>query len=68
MCGRWWSKAFSPLARGENCFVGRTRGHRKVVVPASERLVGELVDVHIRRATASTLTGDLVLEGVGAAV
>ena len=53
-----------PAKRGENCFLGRTRGHRKVVVPASERLVGELVDVRVRSATASTLTGELVLEGV----
>jgi hypothetical protein len=45
-------------------FMGRTRGHRKVIVPASERLVGELVPVLIKSATASTLMGELMLEGV----
>ncbi len=55
-----------PAKRGEGRFMGRTRGHRKVIVPASERLVGELVPVAIQGATASTLTGELVLEGVEA--
>jgi len=53
-----------PAKRGEGMFMGRTRGHRKVIVPASERLVGELVPVAIQSATASTLMGELVLEGV----
>jgi tRNA-2-methylthio-N6-dimethylallyladenosine synthase len=53
-----------PAKRGEGMFMGRTRGHRKVIVPASERLVGELVPVQINSATASTLMGELVLEGV----
>ena len=47
--------------RGDNMFIGRTRGHRKVIVPASERLVGELVDVHITDATVSSLNGELIL-------
>ncbi|MGB0743421.1 MAG: tRNA (N6-isopentenyl adenosine(37)-C2)-methylthiotransferase MiaB [Opitutales bacterium] len=54
-----------PAKRGENMFMGRTRGHRKVIVPASERLVGELVPVQMKSATASTLIGELVLQGVG---
>jgi tRNA-2-methylthio-N6-dimethylallyladenosine synthase len=53
-----------PAKRGEGMFMGRTRGHRKVIVPANDRLVGELVPVRIQSATASTLMGELVLEGV----
>ncbi|MFP4157920.1 MAG: tRNA (N6-isopentenyl adenosine(37)-C2)-methylthiotransferase MiaB [Opitutales bacterium] len=55
-----------PAKRGEGMYMGRTRGHRKVIVPANERLIGELVPVTIRSATASTLMGELVLEGVEA--
>ena len=47
--------------RGENMFIGRTRGYRKVIVSASERLIGELVDVHITEATVSSLSGELVI-------
>ena len=47
--------------RGEDMFIGRTRGHRKVIVPASERLVGQLVDVHITDATVSSLNGELII-------
>ncbi len=53
-----------PAKRGEDMYMGRTRGYRKVIVPASERLVGQLVPVVIQSATASTLMGELVLEGV----
>lgn len=53
-----------PAKRGEGMFMGRTRGHRKVIVPANHRLVGELVPVQIQSATASTLMGELMLEGV----
>ena len=53
-----------PARKGEGMYVGRTRGHRKVIVPASPRLVGQLVQVQITRATTSTLFGELVLEGV----
>jgi len=56
-----------PAKRGEGMFMGRTRGHRKVILPASERLVGQLVDVRIQSATAGTLMGELVLQGVEAA-
>jgi tRNA-2-methylthio-N6-dimethylallyladenosine synthase len=55
-----------PAKRGEGMFMGRTRGHRKVIVPASDRLIGELLLVHIKSATASTMMGELVLEGVEA--
>jgi tRNA-2-methylthio-N6-dimethylallyladenosine synthase len=47
--------------RGDNMFIGRTRGHRKVIVPASERLVGQLVDVNITDATVSSLNGELII-------
>ena len=47
--------------RGDNMFIGRTRGYRKVIIPASVRLVGELVDVHITDATVSSLNGELIL-------
>ena len=47
--------------RGDNMFIGRTRGYRKVIVSASERLIGELVDVHITDATVSSLSGELVI-------
>lgn len=53
-----------PAKRGEGMYLGRTRGHRKVVFPGSERLVGELVPVEIASATVTTLTGKLVLAGV----
>lgn len=53
-----------PAKRGEGMFMGRTRGHRKVILPASERLIGELVPAKIQSATASTLMGELVLEGL----
>ena len=55
-----------PAKRGEGMYMGRTRGHRKVIVPASERLIGELVPVRLETATASTLTGELVLGGIEA--
>ena len=42
-------------------FIGRTRGYRKVIVPASERLVGELVDVCITDATVSSLNGEIII-------
>jgi tRNA-2-methylthio-N6-dimethylallyladenosine synthase len=45
-------------------FTGRTRGNRVVIVDADPRLVGELVQVEINRATVSTLYGDMVLSGV----
>jgi tRNA-2-methylthio-N6-dimethylallyladenosine synthase len=47
--------------RGDTMFIGRTRGYRKVIVPASERLVGELVDVRITDVTVSSLNGELII-------
>lgn len=53
-----------PAKKGENMFLGRNRGNRVVLVKASERLVGQLAQVEFQRATASTLFGELALEGV----
>ena len=53
-----------PAKKGEDMFVGRTRGNRVVIVKANQRLVGQLVPVRFSRVTANTLYGDLVLEGI----
>lgn len=45
-------------------FTGRTRGNRVCVFDAHPRLVGELVPLHIERASVSTLYGALELNGV----
>ncbi|MBL4575858.1 MAG: tRNA (N6-isopentenyl adenosine(37)-C2)-methylthiotransferase MiaB [Opitutaceae bacterium] len=52
-----------PSKKGE-LFVGRTRGNRVVHFAADERLIGELAQVKVERATISALYGDLVLAGV----
>ena len=53
-----------PAKKGEGMFVGRTAGNRVVIVKASTRLIGQIVPVRFTRVTASSLFGDLVLEGV----
>lgn len=53
-----------PAKKGEDMFLGRTAGNRVVIVKASPRLIGQIVPVRFNRATASTLFGELVLEGV----
>ncbi len=53
-----------PAKKGENMFLGRTRGNRVVLVKASPRLIGQIVPVRFNRVTASTLFGELVLEGL----
>jgi tRNA-2-methylthio-N6-dimethylallyladenosine synthase len=45
-------------------YQGRTRGNRTVHFAATERLIGELVPVHIARATPAVLYGDLAPAGV----
>jgi tRNA-2-methylthio-N6-dimethylallyladenosine synthase len=45
-------------------FTGRTRGNRVAVFEANERLIGQLVPLHIERTTVSTLYGELVLAAV----
>jgi len=53
-----------PAKKGEDMFVGRTRGNRVVIVKANERLIGQLVPVRFNRVTANSLFGELVLEGL----
>ncbi len=53
-----------PARKGEGMFMGRNPGNRKVIVPATERLVGEVVPVKINSATVSILSGELCLSGV----
>jgi len=45
-------------------FTGRTRGNRVCIFDADPRLIGQLVPLHIERASVSTLYGSLVLAGV----
>ena len=49
--------------RGE-LYQGKTRGYRNCLVPASDRLIGELVTMKVNRATQSSLYGELVLSGM----
>jgi len=53
-----------PAKKGEDMFLGRTAGNRVVLVKASPRLIGQIVPVRFNRVTASTLFGELVLQGV----
>ena len=45
-------------------FTGKTRGYRNALFDGDERLIGQLVQLKINRATASSIYGDLVLAGV----
>ena len=49
--------------RGE-LYQGKTRGFRNCLFEATDRLVGELVQVKISRATQSSIYGDLLLNGI----
>jgi len=51
-------------ARRGELFTGKTRGFRTCLFPANERLVGQLVQVKVDRATPSCIYGDLVLQGI----
>jgi tRNA-2-methylthio-N6-dimethylallyladenosine synthase len=53
-----------PARKGEGLFMGRNPGNRKVLAPATARLVGECVPVRITGATVTTLSGELCLAGV----
>lgn len=52
-----------PAKKGDK-FVGKTRGYRNSIFDGDERLIGQLVQMKVDRATASTIYGDLVLAGV----
>lgn len=54
-----------PARRGD-AFMGKTRGFRTAVFDGDARLVGQLVDLKIRRASVTALYGDIVLAGVDA--
>ncbi|MCL4131104.1 UNVERIFIED_CONTAM: hypothetical protein GTU68_021286 [Idotea baltica] len=49
-----------PARRGE-AFTGKTRGYRTAILNADERLIGQLVDIDVTRATVSSIYGDLVI-------
>ncbi len=53
-----------PARKGDGLFQGRTRGNRKVIFPGRSRLIGELVNVRIEKASPSTLLGSLLVKGV----
>lgn len=53
-----------PARKGEGMFMGRNPGNRKIIMPASQRLVGEIVPVRITSATVTTLSGELCLTGI----
>jgi len=53
-----------PARKGEGMYQGRTPGYRKVVFPGNERLIGQLVDVHIEEATTTILKGQIQLHGL----
>lgn len=46
--------------RGENIYMGRTLGYRKVLFEGSDEHIGQLVTVRIEEASASTIKGVLV--------
>jgi tRNA-2-methylthio-N6-dimethylallyladenosine synthase len=54
----------SPARKGEGLFMGRNPGNRKVIFPASARLIGEIVPVRITGTTVTTLSGELCLSGI----
>jgi tRNA-2-methylthio-N6-dimethylallyladenosine synthase len=55
-----------PARKGEGIFQGRNPGNRKVLFPATQRLVGELVPVHVTACGVSILRGELKLLGLEA--
>ncbi|MDQ8205273.1 tRNA (N6-isopentenyl adenosine(37)-C2)-methylthiotransferase MiaB [Pelagicoccus sp. SDUM812003] len=52
-----------PAKKGDK-FTGKTRGFRTAIFDADERLIGQLVDLKVDRATVSSLYGDIELAGV----
>lgn len=53
-----------PARKGENMFVGRNRGFRKVVFKGDSRLIGQLVPVKITDASVTTVVGELQIQGL----
>jgi len=52
-----------PARKGEDMFMGRTRGFRKVIFKGTPRLIGQLIPVRILEATVTTVTGELEIKG-----
>jgi tRNA-2-methylthio-N6-dimethylallyladenosine synthase len=52
-----------PARRPAGRLLGRTRGYRKVFFDAPERLLGELTQVRITKATVAALEGEVVTAG-----
>lgn len=52
-----------PARKGDK-FTGKTRGFRTAIFDADERLIGQLVDLKVDRASTSSLYGDIALAGV----
>ncbi len=53
-----------PAKKGDGMYAGRTRGYRRVVTKASDRLIGQIVPFKVESVTSSTLFGEILLEGV----
>ncbi len=53
-----------PAKRGEGLYQGRTPGNRKVILSATDRLLGQILPVRITESSVSILKGELVLAGV----
>lgn len=53
-----------PARKGENMYVGRNRGFRKVVFKGDSRLIGQLVPIRITDASVTTVVGELQIQGL----
>ena len=53
-----------PAKKGAGMYMGRNRGNRKAIFSGSDRLIGELIDLKIEKATASTLFGSPVAQNL----
>lgn len=51
-----------PARKGENMYMGRNRGFRKVIFKGSERLIGQLVPVVVKEASVTTVVGELEIK------
>lgn len=54
----------SPARRGEDMFMGRNRGFRKVIFKGTPRLISQLVPVKILQASVTTIQGELEIQGM----
>ncbi|KAF0093530.1 MAG: bifunctional enzyme involved in thiolation and methylation of tRNA [Puniceicoccaceae bacterium 5H] len=49
--------------KGDGLYMGRNPGFRKVIFPAQERLVGQIVPVYVHEHSTTVVKGELVLAG-----